>query len=117
LACKPVICSRRGILIVSKISCLVLFKVGEQGARSGEYTGCFSKLANLSCVMAAVCRQALSWRSNTPFDSFPAVGDQCLLHFGKGSVLAGCDCCTLFKVVNQQYPIFVPQNRCHHLGC
>jgi hypothetical protein len=23
----------------------------------------------------------------------------------------------LFKVVNQQYPIFVPQNRCHHPEC
>jgi len=36
--------------------------------------------------MAAVCGQALSWRNNAPFDSFPTVGDQCLLHFGKGRV-------------------------------
>lgn len=104
LASKPVVCSRRGILIVTKISWLhVFFKVGEQGARSDEYTGCFSRSANLSCVMAAGCGQALFWRNNTSFDSFSTVWRPvpASLWQGKG-VVAGCDCCTLFKVINQQ---------------
>lgn len=46
-----------------------------------------------------------------------AAWDHCLLHFVQGRcVLACCNCCTLSEVVDEQYPIFVPENRCRYLG-
>jgi hypothetical protein len=46
-----------------------------------------------------------------------AVWRQHLLHFvQERCAVACCECCTLFEVVNKQYPIFVPENRRHHLG-
>ena len=43
--------------------------------------------------------------------------DQCLFYFvQERCIVVWCDSCTLHEVVNQQYPIFVPRNRCHQLG-
>ena len=38
-----------------------------------------------------------------------------MLHFVQDR-RAGCDCCTLFEVVNLQNPKFFPEKRCQHLG-
>ena len=56
-------------------------------------------------------KQHSSWQFSLLF------GDQCLLHFFKERcVVVCCACCTLFKVVNQQYPIFVLENNCYHFS-
>ena len=48
---------------------------------------------------------------------FPLFGDQCLLHFFRDTcVVACCACCTRFKVLSQQYPTIVLENRYHYFG-
>ena len=43
-------------------------------------------------------------------------GDHCLLHFvQERCVVACCHCSTLFEVFSQQYPVFVPETRCHYV--
>jgi len=68
-------------------------------------------LCDGSCVSGSgvLQKQHSFWQVPPPF------GDQRLLHFFQDR-WASCDCCTLFEVANQQYPIFDPENRCYHLG-
>lgn len=60
--------------------------------------------------MTAMCEEALFWRNDTNVTASPPFKDCFLLHFTQERcVVAFCDFCTLFELVDQQYPNFVPK--------
>lgn len=129
VSCKLVVCSRHGwhsqcgwMFLPLQ---MIFFQIWEQMVVWRDqirWIGTVLQHFKMQISQLTLCDGSRVWGGDVLEKHFfgqllPKFGNQRLLRFVQERCIVACyDCCTLFEIINQQYTIFAPENRCHHLG-